>query len=464
MKQVPSSGLFVAAGTYHSPYTGTIGFHFVCLDVDGNIVSTAKYSPDPLDQVELRVVDVVPIASQQSCWVIMQARSYIDPNYTFTDFIYAVKIDYFTGMQSAGTNNFHVKMQSHFGVYPTSAVEINNELFIAGYRVRRTSFTVPTSDPTNIQMGKEGVLFKVDGATGSILDNRSWNSNDNGNFDYDMALKVKVSDQFGTKTLLVTGAANTTVYGPSSPSGILLMRFDPNTMVPLFSYIVHGAPIGAYADPTDNGKFGTDIIEAWTGTHWNVWVTCNSFQYGTVGLWGILHAKSADLKIDPGVPCILTVNDNTLWNDWAKQIFQGYYSEDFLVIGEAKEITYTNPPCTSPLPTLLPSVTNINPFVSSITNLTYNSMTGINGTTGNQYVIQASTVGTFGSIVDYYTPTTSVAGSDLEDVTRHYHSAAFVPNQPSPHQPLKMITLMANIQPSTSIFLNYKVQNINFLG
>lgn len=467
MKQIPGTSEYIAAGTYHGDDNGTpfIGYHFMHMDDQGTVLQSTTHYPNANNyDKEYRVIDIVPIDPQE-CWVILQVRDFDYVNaqgiHYMLDYVYAERVEISTGLKSTKMPSDFSILHDHDGFYGTSAIEYNGDIFISGYQADLSpggGVNLATL-PTNTSEGKFSLLMKVHlsaGGTPPTIQVRRWNTI-SGHFDYDMALKVKPSNN---GSLLVVGACNTAnvPFNNYYYSGINIARIEASTLNIVSNRILHFSTGYTYPGPIDRGAYGIDVAE---GTDNSILVLFNSFDYGSVLNFGVARVESDYTGGSSSGPNDLYANTNLTnrvnfgpgdRSAWGKQIHaeNPLSTTTYTIYGEVKALyagfagTCTRYPVSN-----APSITNIDPFVGSF-GLHYNPNIGLVVNFGDM-IISESTLGTTTtSGLDYIYPSASVVGTNIEDITRR--NSFFVPVSGS--NELKVLAPMQN--PSNTDYLNAK--------
>lgn len=480
IKPINNGTEFIAAGTYYGDDNGTmfVGYHVLRLDSKGDVLASVTHYPtinsnNQYDQ-EFRVVDIA-VEDQKFCWVVLQVRDFDYVNstnqHTLLDYIYAERIDMNTGQLdvSSGSNNKLSVIQGLFGLYATSAIIMNGNMFISGYEAKISevnNINIPTL-PTNNSLYKRGCLFKVDMTGTNPVDYKEWDTyNGFPYFDYDMAIKVKES---ANGSLLVLGACNSYYHpsGDDKSSAVHILRIDPSTLN-IIKQTSHFMPTGiSYSGAVDRGMYGIDFVED-ASTN-SLFVLYNQFASNTVYHFGVLRLETNySGGSSSGANDLETITSKTNYmtygpldySAWGKQIIYnelvpGY--KNFVIIGEIK-----SPYISCNNFTYSPSTTNINPFIANL--FTYNTTNGIiaAGSGASVFKVEESSVGTTttsASGFDYYTAVPSVASTNQEDVTRR---GWFATTADPTTGDIQLLTPLQN--PSNSNYLNVKFLNVNNLG
>lgn len=421
IEKIPGTDEFVAAGTFYvdgllKPYTG---YHFLHLDINGNVLLSNYVFPDPLGKRsadwELRVVDIA-VEDADNFWIVMSLRDLAN-NY---DYAYAEKVQISNGGNPSLTLPNQVTISnssdpSFYNLYPTHSVCEDGYLYICGY-VSGLPPTTPAPTVTSVQ--KQGMMSATDvSITTPTTIMRVWESIPAAQttpIDYDMALKMKKEGD----VIYVTGAGNVapTVPGTNSPSGVLFMQFSAAPALNVLgnasvSYFNSGV---VYATPTPNGLFGMDVMIR----NGEIFLLVNQFEEYNLSRWGVVRLDSATHLPDPTLPSyVYRVSWNT---DWVKQFMLHPTMPDANHVSVVGEIVRDYNNCSTPGMYNPPSFTGVVPYIIDC-DFTWTAGSGINMSLYSQY-LHASNVpnSTTSNTLDYLASTPSAAGTMLENVTRHH--------------------------------------------
>lgn len=435
IEKIPGTDEFVAAGTFYIDDLDQrfTGYHFMHLDANGYVIGNTIYKyPVPGNGWEYRVVDIA-VEDNDNFWIVMSAR-YTDPSSNITDIIYAEKVSILAMGLGSAPNTLtigNLNDPQYRNLYPTHSLYNDGYLFICGYASAQT----PSKDmPTSSSKYKKGLISRTDiyapggPATGLMF----WDTYPNNTplvYDYDMALKMRISS-LNADHLLITGAANTGT-SPISSSGVVAIRLSMSTLntvvPPTVMYFVPGMTYPS--PPPAQGMYGMDIYEKEGDPFGSVYILSNQFQYDAVQAWGILRTEN-NLIPHPTFDNYMTP-PTLLYHDWAKQFLpdpspSSLPETDLVVVGER---TSDIPDCQRPANLQAPSTSNVNPFLAAYElwwdDGTGGGTPGINWTNPTGQIIHASDNGTKSALpgtynLDYFTPTSTVAGTGLENVQRLY--------------------------------------------
>lgn len=411
IEEVPGSNPteYVAVGTlYDRPLPGDCGLHFLYLDAAGQVIHSRKswVNTGSTHNVSCRVVDVVA-ESANDFWITLQ----VTDRSSSQDYIYPIRVDNFGVVNTTSGWPIQIKqgLTQWQSIYPTHSLFYNSELYICGYIADGTNNDIP---PDNYTTPKQGIVLSIGihgnnclGVTGGHI----WNTPDNGLYDYDMPLRMRLDNN---NNILITGAMNSDPNHVASMSAILVLRIDPNTMLPIDKngLFIPGGPMWG-PNPPSNGLYGVDIYQHPITN--DVYVLSNYYEHSTIYRWGIAMLNP---NLTAPTPASY-MGINTIFRkpvDWAKQFFPLDNSSSdisFAVVGENVDLYKT---CGAALPSRVPSIINVNPFVANF-DINGTSITGITGATRTSHHIQLSNYKTQASSLDYFNGTS--VGS-LEDVTR----------------------------------------------
>lgn len=383
IEKIPGVDEFVAAGTFFvdgllKPYTG---YHFVHLDINGNVLDSRYVVPDPLGAPsaswEARVVDIV-VEDASTFWIIMSARD----NANMVDFALAEKVILGPGIPPLPNQlRFNNSDPAYSNLYPTHGVFVMGHLFICGYVSNQP---VSGSSPTVTSLNKQGMMSSTD--VSQPIPNPTTNlalwdtyPGPGSNFDFDMALKIVSEGDY----LFVTGAGNSdnTAF---QPSGAIFIPFTyPNLTLPspasnaTVSWMVAPQPQLAH------GIVGIDVMRK----NGRMLLLSNRFTGGAMETWGVASLDQVTGLTTPGLPCF-AYRSSASRSDWIKQFLPhpvDPYNSNVSLVGE---VVKEYPNCTAPTAYPAPSFANVNPFVVDC-DILWDPATGINMPVFNQ-IIHAS--------------------------------------------------------------------------
>lgn len=455
---------YVAAGTVYDQETSAFAWHFMHLDIDGNVLhERTTWVSSAGNRMEFRVVDIAA-QNDDAFWITVQVRGM---GVTSGDFIYLAGVhkngvDLPTNAAIAIVSN----QLSHYNLYPThSYFASNGSIYICGYAADGTSYP---SQPNNFYSNKYGMLLKCDVATRGIAA-QFWDSYTDlfeRITDYDMALRVVPNSYENEFPLLVTGAA--TMYEDEWLSSALVASFNADCSIDRMNGVIPLNYMLAYLNPRPAGVYGIDVRGGVTGgaepgRDADVAVLINYFDDGIVSetganepkkkSYGLLRVTNTLGAYPGGVKSYMGVNSQ--YNVWAKQFMElhgygniPYYRDHHIpVIGEmiayhtnGDDFCTTSPPAGA----LAPSLTNVNPFYSmlSIGSGMFDHTSGFQFWALQsiaQNKVYLSSVGTKASTMDYANGWLGY-GAALEDMTRLYTFTSLKrhydnPNVPNPPEP-----------------------------
>lgn len=467
---------YVAAGSVYDQETSAFAWHFMHLDVNGNVLDERTTWTSPLANVyEFRVVDIA-VQSEDAFWITVQARGI---GSSTGDFIYLAGVDINGADLPVNPDIAIVAGEGQYSnLYPThSYFGSNGSIYICGYAADGTNYP---SQPNNHYSDKYGMLLKCEVATKAVTATfwDSYKDGFRGYTDYDMALRIVPGSYEDEFPLLVTGAAG--MYNDQWISTALVAKFDANCNIMRINGVIPVPHLLAYINPRPTGVYGVDIRGdvyggAEPGKGADAAVLINYFDDGVIieedyeevgedekpvdyaqskrKTYGLLRVTNNLSAYPGGVQSYMEVNSQ--YNVWAKQFMElhgygnnPYYRDHHIpVIGE--QIAYhtngdiyctTNPPADA----LNPSLTNVNPFYSMlyIGSGIFDYSTGFSFwglQSMRENLVYLSSVGTKASTMDYANGWLGY-GAALEDMTRLYTFTSLKrhydnPNVPNPPEP-----------------------------
>jgi len=454
IEQVPGTGVngvaleYVAAGTAYIPGFLQPGWHFMRLDEFGNVLAT-RIAYCTSSSEEFRVVDIA-VESATKFWITIQARHTTGPGQY--DYIYIAGVDQ-NGYDLTSNPSIVIKTSAAYSynkeLYPTHSLYMGGSLYICGYATDNTFYP---SQPTQLYTPKAGVFLKCDVNNSPVTTTSLfWDSYNSfpGPGDYDMPLRISPSrsgnNPAGGFPLLVTGAVN---VGDGNISGILAMKFNSNATLITANGYLPSLYAMSYDPPKVTGVYGVDIRGQLYSSDQDhddqgYCILANYFDETDPlkRTWGVLRVKD-NLDVYPITnSSYLAVNDA---KSWANQFGELYFADksldnDVSILGQQYELYSPSESGSGSCdnlsaPNLVPSFSNINPFIASLkVNGTgfwdyTNGWGGTYPTSGFQpNVVHLSSKGTVSTDMNYLTGSLG-SGSALEDISRLYTFGAFSHN------------------------------------